>query len=129
MRSTPEWIGKTDDAAIPRRVRLRVFERHGGYCHLSGRKIRAGEPWDLDHIVALVNGGSHRESNLAPALRSKHRKKTASDVAEKSTVARKRAKHLGIRSNRAKIQSRGFSKRPPQRTATRPVRRTSEMGA
>lgn len=96
-REVPEWIGSTDDAAIPRRVRLRVFERHGGHCHLSGRKIRAGEPWDLDHIVALVNGGAHRESNLAPALRSKHREKSAADVAEKSAIARKRTKHLGIK--------------------------------
>jgi 5-methylcytosine-specific restriction enzyme A len=96
-RELPEWIGKTDDAAIPRRVRLRVFERMGGICHLSGRKINAGEPWDMDHIVALVNGGSHRESNLAPALRDKHREKTAQDVAEKSVTARKRTKHLGIK--------------------------------
>jgi 5-methylcytosine-specific restriction endonuclease McrA len=96
-RATDEWIGKTDDAAIPPRVRLRVFERHGGICHLSGRKINAGEPWDLDHVVALINGGYHCESNLAPALKDKHREKTARDIAEKSTTARKRTKHLGIR--------------------------------
>lgn len=94
-RSVPEWIGKTPDAKIPPRVRLRVFERHSGKCHLSGRKIMAGEPWDCDHIVALVNGGEHRESNLAPALRSKHREKTAEDVAVKSKTYRMRAKHLG----------------------------------
>lgn len=92
-----EWIGKTDDSAIPPRVRLRVFERHHGICHLSGRKIASGEPWDCDHVVALVNGGSHRESNLAPALRDKHREKTKADVAEKATVYRKRLKHLGVR--------------------------------
>jgi len=55
------------------------------------------EAWDVDHMVALCNGGEHRESNLAPALREKHREKTAADVAEKSIVARKRAKHLGIK--------------------------------
>lgn len=95
-RDVPEWIGKNDNTAIPPRVRLRVFERHGGKCHLSGRRILAGEPWDCDHIVALVNGGGHRESNLAPALRDKHREKTALDVAEKSIVRRKRMKSLGI---------------------------------
>jgi 5-methylcytosine-specific restriction protein A len=99
-RSTPEWIGKTSDTAIPDRVRLRIFERHGGICHLSRRKIKSGEPWDLDHIVALVNGGAHRESNLAPALRDKHREKTAADVAEKAMVYRKRAKHLGVKKPR-----------------------------
>lgn len=97
-RATKEWVGATDNAAIPPRVRVRVFERHGGVCHLSGRKILAGEPWDLDHVVALINGGPHCESNLAPALRDKHKLKTALDVAEKSRVYRKRAKHLGVRS-------------------------------
>lgn len=96
MRSVPEWIGKTSDTPIPPRVRLRIFEAHGGVCHLSGRRIQAGEPWDCDHIVALVNGGEHRETNLAPALRDKHREKTALDVAEKSIVRRKRMKSLGI---------------------------------
>jgi 5-methylcytosine-specific restriction protein A len=99
-RSTDEWIGKTDDAAIPARVRLRVFERHNGTCHLSGHRIRAGEPWDIDHIVALVNGGEHRESNLAPALRNKHREKTALDVAEKAKNDRVRKRHLSIKKPR-----------------------------
>lgn len=56
-----------------------------------------GDAWDLDHIVALVNGGSHRESNLAPALRSEHRKKTASDVKQKAKNDRVRKRHLGIK--------------------------------
>lgn len=105
-RSTDEWIGATDDTPIPPRVRLRVFERDGGRCHISGRKIQAGEAWDCDHVVALINGGENRESNLAPALRDKHREKTAFDVAEKAKVARIRAKHLGI----AKPKTRGFDK-------------------
>ena len=96
-RETPEWIGKTDDSAIPPRVRLRIFEHHSGHCFLTGRIIRAGEQWDLDHRVALVNGGQHRESNLVPVLTVHHRLKTKKDVAEKSMVARKRKKHLGIR--------------------------------
>src|SRR5262249_30164849 len=89
-RSTEEWIGDNDDAAIPARVRVRIFARHNGICHLSGRRIRPGESWDLDHVVALCNGGSNRESNLAPVLRDKHRQKTASDVAEKARDYRKR---------------------------------------
>lgn len=112
-RSLPEWIGATDDAKVPPRVRLRVFEREGGKCWLSGRRIRAGEAWELDHKVALINGGRHAESNLAPALVDKHREKTAADVAEKSKTARQRAKHLGIWPRGQRIQSRGFQRRPP----------------
>lgn len=96
-RSTDEWIGKTPNEAIPQRVRVRVFERHGGVCHISGRKIRPGEPWDCDHVIALINGGPHAEFNLAPALKDKHREKTAADVAEKAMIYRKKAKHLGAR--------------------------------
>lgn len=96
-RAVPEWIGKTPDAKVPPRVRLRIFERDDGRCHISGRKIMPGDKYDFDHIVALVNGGEHRESNLAPALRDKHRAKTAEDVREKAKVDRLRKKHLGIR--------------------------------
>ncbi len=126
-RTTPEWIGANPDAKIPPRVKLRVFETHWGKCHISGRRIQAGEPWDCDHVVALVNGGEHRESNLAPALRDKHREKTKADVAEKSTVYRKRAKHIGLAPVKRKIQSAGFRRNPPQRTASRPVHRTNEF--
>ncbi|RZN19497.1 hypothetical protein [Bradyrhizobium sp. Leo121] len=56
MRSTQEWIGKTDDAKVPDYVRLRVFNRHNGVCYLSGRKITAADDWDLEHILALCNG-------------------------------------------------------------------------
>src|SRR3569623_3299799 len=104
-RSTPEWIAKHDDQSIPPRVRLRVFERHGGICHLSDRMIMPGEPWDCDHIVALINGGEHREFNLAPALRDKHREKTADEVRQKSVTADYWLIYLGIKPKRKSIQS------------------------
>lgn len=104
-RTVPEWIGKTPDSAIPPRVRLRIFEREDGRCHISGRKIGPGDEWDLDHGVALCNGGEHRESNLFPALRDKHREKTKADVALKSKSARIRKKHYGI-----KTKKRGFTR-------------------
>lgn len=110
-RALPEWIGASDDAKVPPRVRVRIFERCGGVCHLSGRKIMAGEVWELDHVIALINGGEHRESNLAPALKAAHRAKTAEDVALKSKVARIKAKHLGVYPKGPKIPSRPFQKR------------------
>lgn len=120
-RTAAEWIAAHDDARIPPRVRLRVFDRFGGVCQLTGRKILAGDAWDCDHIKALVNGGEHRESNLQPAIRPAHREKTKADVAEKATVNRKRAKHLGIPKAKAPIQSRGFAKAAPQARATAPL--------
>ena len=114
-RAVPEWVGATDDSRPPARVRLRVFEAHKGICHVSGRKIMPGDVWELDHRVALINGGENRESNLAPALKAAHREKTNADVAEKAKVARVRMKHLGIwKSSARKIPSRPFPKSRPQ---------------
>lgn len=110
-RTVEEWIGKTPDSKIPDRVRDRVFKRDDGRCHLSGRVIRPGDSWDCDHVIALINGGENRESNLAPALRDKHREKTATDVALKAKDARVRKKHLGLRKKRT-IGGRRFDGSP-----------------
>lgn len=96
-RSTDEWIGKNDNTPIPARVRVRVFDSAGGCCYICRRKISAGEYWQADHVIALVNGGSNRESNLSPACGNCCYRKSADDVAEKSKVYKKRSKHLGIR--------------------------------
>lgn len=106
-RDVPEWTGATPNSKVPPRVRVRIFDRENGICHLSGRKIRPGELWDLDHKIALINGGEHREKNLFPALRDKHREKTAEDVAEKSDIADKRKAHV-----LPKEPSRSFRKPP-----------------
>lgn len=100
MRSVPEWIGKTDDSMPPPRVRARIFLAHDGRCHITKRKIMTGEKWQPDHVIALINGGQNRESNLAPALVEPHKRKTAADVKQKAKSARVRAKHLGIKKPR-----------------------------
>lgn len=96
-RSTSEWIGSTPDSAIPPRVRVRVFERANGHCQSCTRKIAAGDAWQADHVVALINGGANRESNLQCLCGWCHKGKTAGDVAEKSRTARIKAKHLGVK--------------------------------
>lgn len=108
-RSIPPWKGATPDAQVPTRVRLRVFERYGGVCQLSGRKIRAGDDWDLDHKKPLRDGGAHAEDNLWPVLREKHREKTAREATERAKVDRIRAKHLGVYpKSKTPLKSRGF---------------------
>lgn len=109
MRRIPEWIAKHDDETIPARVRVRVFDRYDGKCAISKTKIRPGMPWQLDHIIALCNGGEHRENNLQPVLEQPHREKTADDTALKKKITRTRAKHLGLwKPKGRKLQSRGF---------------------
>lgn len=99
-RSTPEWIGKTDNTQAPPRVRIRCFEHNNRKCHLCGQNILVGDKWELDHIIALINGGENRQSNLAPAHKKCHRRKTAQDVAEKSKIARIKARHIGAAEKR-----------------------------
>lgn len=110
-RAVPEWIGATPDTPIPPRVKDRVFIAHGGRCYLSGRKIFPGDAWDAEHVIAIINGGENRESNLKPALRDRHREKTAADVAIKSKTYRMRAKNNGTwPKTKNPIRSRGFAK-------------------
>lgn len=120
-RSVVEWFGKTDDAKIPPRVKLRIWDRCGGRCAITGRKLRPGDDYEFDHIVALANGGAHRETNLQLVCSIAHKEKTRSDVALKSKTARIRAKHLGLMPHSPfKIRSRGFEKRRSPITEDQP---------
>ena len=110
-RAVKEWIGKTPDTRAPPRVRLRVFEKFGGVCQLSGRKIRPGDKWELDHTKALINGGENRESNLQPVLKEPHKVKTAQDVAQKAKVDRVRKKHLGIYEGKTLMQKSKYKRK------------------
>lgn len=65
MRSIPFWAGTSDDAKIPDRVKLRVFERGNRTCFICGRAIRAGDGVEFHHILPLADGGLHQEDNLA----------------------------------------------------------------
>lgn len=97
-RCLPEWIGASPDAAVPPRVRLRIFDRYRGRCCCGcNRLIRPGEAWDCEDTIAIINGGERRENNLKPWLAEHHPNKTNRDIAEKSRVYHKRAFHLGIK--------------------------------
>lgn len=97
MRSVPEWEGKTHDSSIPDRVKVRIFDRYNGRCYLSGRKISAADKWHCEHIIALANGGQHRESNIAPALVEPHKEKTREDRKTQSRIYKIRKRNLGLK--------------------------------
>lgn len=109
MRSTQEWIGKTDDQRVPDYVRLRIFIKRDGRCHITGRKIASGDKWDLEHVIALCNGGQHRESNMAPALVAPHKIKTRADRDEKKRTDSLRRRHIGIKKPRTITAWRKFN--------------------
>jgi 5-methylcytosine-specific restriction endonuclease McrA len=109
-RSIPEWRGKTPDTKVPPHVRMRIFLAYDGRCYLTGRKIVPADYWDLEHKVALCNGGEHAEFNLAPALRDAHKVKTSADVGEKAKIDRIRKRHMGIKKPRTIRAWRKFDK-------------------
>ena len=117
-RSVSEWIGKTDDSKAPPRVRQRAFDRDGGKCHLCSIVIKPIEGFELDHVVALINGGENRETNLAPAHKHCHLAKTRLDVAKKVKVAAIRQRFTGAKQPTGKLKSAGFpqSTKSTQRT-------------
>lgn len=114
-RPVHEWVGKHHGVNIPPRVRQRIFDRDGGVCHLCKLPIKPGETWQADHVTALINGGEHRETNLAPAHSHCHVGKTARDVKEKAKTARVRQKHTGATRPAGKLCGQPFptsQKRP-----------------
>lgn len=109
-RAVEEWIGKHPDQAVPPRVRMRVLERFNRRCYLTGREIRPGDRWEIEHMHALILGGEHREKNFAPALVDPHKEKTAAEMKVKSKIARVAKKaFLGKGSSKQKIHSPGFA--------------------
>ena len=118
-RTVEEWIGKSDDARAPKRVRDRLRDRHPN-CYLCSRPFVDGDKVALDHVIALINGGENRESNLRPVHVKCHAEKTAADVAEKAKIAAKRQKARRIIDRPRPLQSAPFpttqraSKRRPK---------------
>lgn len=105
-RAVKPWVGKTDNSKPSPKVRQRIFDKENGVCHVCKLPILATDKWDLDHVIALINGGDNAEHNLKPTHWHCHKDKTKRDVAEKSKVAKVRQKHLGIKAEKQKIPSR-----------------------
>lgn len=111
-RSVSEWIGKNDDAKAPPKVRQRVLDRDGSKCRLCGTVIMSTDGFELDHVIALINGGENRETNLSAVHRRCHVKKTAVDVRQKAKVAAIKGKHSGAIRPKQSIRSAGFPASP-----------------
>lgn len=95
--------------SFPRTERVRLFDLHGGRCHICDQKIQVGEAWDLEHIVPWILTRDDSDDNVKPAHKSCHKEKTAVDIDAIRKADRIRAKHLGAwPQSKAKIPSRGF---------------------
>jgi 5-methylcytosine-specific restriction protein A len=96
-RSVELWVGKTDDAVAPPRVRARVFEAKQGRCHKCGRKIGPADKWTLEHLIAISNGGRNAEDNLDVTCDWCLPIKNAGDASIKKHGTQVRYRHMGIK--------------------------------
>jgi 5-methylcytosine-specific restriction protein A len=101
-RTVPEWVATHPDQAIPKAVKLRIWEREQGRCYLSGLKINAlKDAYEFEHVIALANGGEHREFNIKLALKAAHKAKSASDVKVTAKIRRLQLRHLGLHKSKS----------------------------
>jgi 5-methylcytosine-specific restriction protein A len=94
MRKVEEWVGLNDSSPIPPRVKLRIFRAAGGMCAICEQAVATAH---YDHITALCNGGSNRESNMQLLHVRCHAQKTKADLAQKKKDNRVMSKHVGIK--------------------------------
>lgn len=121
-RSTPEWIGRTDDSQPTIHVLLRLYSRQNGICACGcGVTMNLDrDELDQDHIVPLRDGGENRESNLQLIFRAHHREKTRAENIQRGKERQHKAKAFTAK-RKPKWQGGGFPKAEPQRSASKPL--------
>lgn len=101
-------VGTTARLAMGRARRLRIWEAHKGICVLCKLKIDGvREKWTIEHILALVLGGTDTDDNCGPAHETCRRAKDKNDLRDAAKCKRIKMRHIGI-----KKQS-SFPKMPP----------------
>lgn len=72
---------------------LRIFEACGGRCAACDRRLSAADDWDVDHVIALANGGTDDDANLQILCGWCHDDKTPDDLRQAAKGKRQAAKH------------------------------------
>lgn len=65
----------------PRRI-AEIFARDDGRCQECKRKLRPGDDYEVDHIIALSKGGTDENSNLQILCSGCHAIKTPGDISD-----------------------------------------------
>jgi 5-methylcytosine-specific restriction protein A len=89
-----EWVGKRPTSMPGAIVRLRICEAQDNKCacgcgHVFDYSV---DQIDVDHKLALKDGGENRESNLQGLLRQHHVTKTNAEATARGVANRHKAK-------------------------------------
>jgi 5-methylcytosine-specific restriction endonuclease McrA len=61
---------KSERLKVPQWAMFRIAQRDGWRCHVCGAGYRTDDPWQIDHRIALANGGTNHINNLRLAHKS-----------------------------------------------------------
>ncbi len=110
---------------FPKPVKREALRRANGKCENKTCGALFGVKFHFDHDIADGLGGEPTLENCKVLCHVCHDDKTRKhDVPLIAKVKRIQDRHNGIRKP-STLKSRGFEKRPPQRTASRPIVRHS----
>lgn len=105
MTSDNPWT-PTPRKTLSDQDRARLFVERGGYCWRCTRRLRAGDIWYVEHLLALENGGTNDWTNLDITCEHCFPGKNAEDHAKAAKSRHVRTYHVVPSSERDK--RRGF---------------------
>lgn len=124
---TVQYLAPTKRKKIGRKEATKIFLEHNGICCNCGKQITSAEDWFIEHVDALILGGSESADNRRPSHVKKCKaKKDKSDAGTRSKRDRIITKHWH-REDAPKPQwpSQRLGNGNQQRTATRPIEKWS----
>lgn len=87
------FVHERRGAMTPQR-RAKLFQMHGPRCAQCTRKMGPADDWDLDHVLALENGGTDADENFQVLCETCHDAKTGGDHALAGHGRRMATKHV-----------------------------------